>query len=161
MSISEDEFTVPKVEEEIKLKAMDQLRFNTAVEGGKLKVQMPSEEYLAKVKTAATIVGDSFFLSETDTQVLALALELKATGHNPRIITDDYSIQNVATKIGIEYTSLTTFGISRLLKWIRYCPACRRQYPANYSSRECPVCGTPLKRKPQRTAKKIHTKNPR
>ena len=152
-SVSETQITVPKVKEEIRNSSMSWIRFNTALENGKLKIMMPSEEYLNKVKESAKKVGDAFFLSETDLQILALASELKAKEYTPQIITDDYSIQNVATQIGIEFVALATFGISRLLKWIRYCPACHRQYPADYKSTTCKVCGTDLKRKPRRTAK--------
>jgi UPF0271 protein len=154
-SVSEDQATVPKVKEEIRTNSMSWVRFKTAVENGKLKVKAPSEEYWNKVKASANRVGDSFFLSETDLQILALALELKAEGYTPQIVTDDYSIQNVATQIGIEFVSLATFGISRLLEWVRYCPACHREYPADYNSTKCEVCGTDLKRKPRRTAKKL------
>jgi UPF0271 protein len=86
---------------------------------------------------------------------LAVALELKTEGYTPQIVTDDYSIQNVATQIGIEFVSLATFGIRRLLEWIRYCPACHREYPANDNSTTCPVCGTALKRKPRKATKSL------
>jgi UPF0271 protein len=154
-SISEDQATVPKVKEEIKTNSMTWVRFKTAVENGKLKVKAPSEEFLNRVKASAITVGDSFFLSETDMQILALALELKAAGYNPQIVTDDYSIQNVATQMGIEFAALATFGIRRLLEWVRYCPACHREYPADYGSTKCTVCGTELKRKPRKTAKNL------
>jgi UPF0271 protein len=134
---------------------MTWLRFKTAVENGKVKVKAPSEDYWNKVKASANKVGDAFFLSETDLQILALALELKAEGYTPQIVTDDYSIQNVATQIGIAFVSLATFGIRRLLEWVRYCPACHREYPADYNSRTCIVCGTALKRKPRRATKSL------
>lgn len=149
-SINEEQVTVPMVKEEIRSNSMVWLRFKTAVESGKLKVKTPLEKFRDNVKASATIVGDSYYLSETDLQILALALELKTTGYCPLIITDDYSIQNVATQIGIEFSSLATFGIRRLLKWVRYCPACHKEYPANYNSKKCAVCGTELKRKPVR-----------
>lgn len=154
-SISETQATVPKVEEEIRTNSMIWVRFKTAVENGKLRIKAPSEEALSKVKASAITVGDSFFLSETDMQLLALALELKAAGYRPNIVSDDYSIQNVATKRGIEFTALATFGIRRLLEWVRYCPACRREYAANYSSATCTVCGTELKRKPRKTSRNL------
>ena len=134
---------------------MTRVRFQTAVESGKLAVKAPSEECLKKVEASAITVGDTFFLSETDKQILALSLELKSSGCSPRIVTDDYSIQNVATKLGIEFASLATFGIRRLLEWVRYCPACRREYPADYASTRCTVCGTELKRKPRKHLKTI------
>ena len=154
-SLNEEQVTVPKVEEEIRKNSIILVRFKTALENGKLKVKAPSEKFLNKVKASASKVGDSFLLSETDIQLLALALELKAIGYTPQIVTDDYSIQNVATQLGIEFLALATFGIKRLLEWIRYCPACHREYPANCSSKECLVCGTELKRKPRRTLKSL------
>ena len=155
-SLSEEQVTVPKVEEEIRKNSMILVRFKTALENGKLKVKAPSEEFLNKVNASASKVGDSFLLSETDKQLLALALELKAIGYMPQIVTDDYSIQNVATQLGIEFLALATFGIKRLLEWIRYCPACHKEYPANCTSKECLVCGTQLKRKPRRSIKNVH-----
>ncbi len=156
-SVSEKQVTVPQVQGEIKTKSMTWLRFKTAVENGKPEVKTPSEEALNKTKTSASTVGDAFFLSEADTQLLALALELKETGYNPQIVSDDYSIQNVAAKMGIEFTALATFGIRRLLEWVRYCPACHKEYPANYKATKCTVCGTELKRKPRKTPKNPKT----
>jgi len=149
-SISEEQYTVPMVREEMGRRSMPWVRFKTASESGKLKVRAPDKTFVDEVKASATIVGDTFFLSETDLQVLALALELKMRGYSPLIVTDDYSIQNVANQIGIEFASLATFGIRFRLKWIRYCPACRKKYPADYKSKKCEVCGTELKRKPLR-----------
>jgi UPF0271 protein len=154
-SVTEDQVTVPKVEEEIKGNSITLMRFKTAVENGKVKVKAPSEDARERVTASANKVGDSFFLSDTDLQVLALALELKAEGCTPQIVTDDYSIQNVATQNGIEFVSLATFGIRRLLEWIRYCPACHKEYPADYNSTKCEVCGTALKRKPRRATKSL------
>ncbi|MFZ0965470.1 MAG: hypothetical protein WAN82_02455, partial [Candidatus Bathyarchaeia archaeon] len=147
-SIGEEQYTIPMVKEEIMTGSMLWVRFKTAVESGKLKVKTPDKTFLNEVKKSAKIIGDTFFLSETDFQILALALELKTHGYSPLIATDDYSIQNVADQLGIEFVSLATFGIRFRLQWIRYCPACHRRYPADYKSRKCEVCGTELKRKP-------------
>jgi UPF0271 protein len=141
------------VEYEIKKNAMIRFRFETALESGKIKIRSPSDKFQEKVETSATQMGDSFKLSRTDLQLLALALELKASGFNPRILTDDYSIQNVAKQLGIEFSSLVTFGIKRLLEWNRYCPACYKEYPVNSRFKECQVCGTVLKRKPRRKSR--------
>jgi UPF0271 protein len=150
LSVSEEQTTVPLVEEEISGNSIARVRLRMAIENGKLRVKPPSENYYEEVKASAKKVGDAFFLSETDMQLLALALELKKTGGNPLIITDDYSIQNVATQIDIQFASLATYGIRRLLKWVRYCPACHKEYPADYNFRRCTICNTDLKRKPRR-----------
>lgn len=152
-SLGDEQFTVPKVEEEIRRNSMVKMRLEIAIESGKLKVKTPTKESATKTEVLANKVGDSFKLSETDKQLLALALELKDAGYAPQIVTDDYSIQNVATKMGIEFLSLGTLGIKRLLEWVRYCPACFKEYTAGSKFKECLVCGTELKRKPKRPKK--------
>lgn len=149
-SIYEEQYTVPMVKEELGENSMACLKFRIAEENGKLMIRTPDSDCVGKVGEAARSVGDAYFLSEPDTQVLALALQLKTQGYTPLIATDDYSIQNVADRLGIKFLSLATFGIRRQLQWIRYCPACRKKYPADFQSRVCEVCGTSLKRKPLR-----------
>jgi UPF0271 protein len=149
-SVNDKQATVPKVRDEIKGNSIAMLRFNTAVDNAKVKVKEPSKDFWYKARASAKKLGDSFFLSETDLQILALALELREEGCIPTILTDDYSIQNVATEIGIDFASLSTYGIKRLLEWRRYCPACYKEYHADYNSNVCSVCGTILKRKPRR-----------
>jgi UPF0271 protein len=151
LSVSENQITVPFVEDEISENSIARVRFRMAIESGKLRVKLPSEKHVDEVKAAAKRVGDAFFLSETDTQLLALASELKKTGTNPLIITDDYSIQNVATQIHIQFASLATYGIRRQITWVRYCPACRKEYPADSPSTKCTICNTDLKRKPRKS----------
>lgn len=149
----EEQYVPPMVEAEVKRNPMTLLRFSMAVESNRLKIFEPSQKFVNLARNCATSLGDSFFLSETDIQVLALALEIKEKGDSPKIVTDDYSIQNVATKLGVNFVSLATLGIKRVLSWIRYCPACHRTYPANYKNVDCPVCGTQLKRKPKKPEK--------
>jgi endoribonuclease Nob1 len=156
-SFGEEQTTVPKVEEEIKRNSMVKTRFETAVESGKIKVKAPAGKSVDCAKASARTVGDLHKLSETDMQLLALALEVKTEGYAPQIVTDDYSIQNVAKQLDIEFLALGTFGIKRLLEWIRYCPACHREYPANCKYKECQICGTELKRKPRRQPKGSQT----
>jgi endoribonuclease Nob1 len=155
---NEEQFTAPNVEGEMKANSMNLVRFQAALESGKVKIKAPSEQFLKQVQETASKVGDSYLLSETDMQLLALALEFKVNGSAPQIVTDDYSIQNVATKLGIDFKALATFGIKKLLEWIRYCPACHREYPVNCKTTECQICGTELKRKPKRTAKQLNAR---
>jgi len=138
------------VKEELSYSSLPWVRFNTAVESGRLKIKTPSVQFLDKVKESSKKVGDALYLSEVDLQVLALALELRSAGNNPLIVTDDYSIQNVANQMGVEFASLMTFGIRYRLHWLLYCPACHRKYPSDYKPKSCQVCGTELKRKPLR-----------
>jgi len=153
-SLGDEQFTAPKVEEELRRNSMVKMRLEIAIESGKLKVKTPTQDYTNRSEVYANKVGDSFKLSDTDKQLLALALELKDSGYAPQIVTDDYSIQNVATQMAIEFLSLSTSGIKRLLEWVRYCPACFKEYAVNSKFKECIICGTELKRKPKRPRKK-------
>ncbi len=139
---------MPSVRAELIPDSLPWVRFNAAIESGKLKVKMPEERSIQRVKESSKAVGDVLFLSEADVNVLALALELKEAGCLPFIVTDDYSIQNVAHQVGVDFTSLMTFGIRFRFYWILYCPACHHKYPADYKLKKCKICGTELKRKP-------------
>jgi UPF0271 protein len=150
LTVPEKQYTVPEVKKELIAGSMPWMRFNAAVENGKLMIRNPKSSVLQEIQEASRKVGDMRYLSEADLQVLALALELKGRSLSPLIVTDDYSIQNVANKIDVEFTSLMTFGIKFRFKWILYCPACFRKYPSDYKFKICEVCGTELKRKPKK-----------
>jgi len=150
LAIKDPVYTVPTVGGELASNSIVYTRFRTAVENGKLQVKIPSRACLGKVRESSKVVGDVLFLSEVDKQVLALALELKYVGRSPLIVTDDYSIQNVADQLGLDFAPLITFGIRYRLDWVIYCPACHRRYPADYTGKTCQACGTELKRKPLR-----------
>jgi len=150
LSVKEEQYSVPMTENELVANSLPWIRFKAAVESGRLKLKKPRAQFFNKVKEFSKAVGDVLFLSEVDLQVLALALEQRGAGYNPLIVTDDYSIQNVANQIGVNFASLTTFGIRYRLKWILYCPACHRKYPSDYKPRTCQICGTKLKRKPMK-----------
>jgi UPF0271 protein len=151
-SVIDGQFTVPKVEEEILRNSMVKLRFQTAVESGKVKVKAPAQKFTDAAKVSASKVGDFHKLSEADMQLLGLALQLQREGYIPQIVSDDYSIQNVAKQLDIAFLALATLGIKRQLEWIRYCPACYKQYPSDSKFKQCQVCGTELKRKPKKKA---------
>jgi len=150
LTVPEKQYTVPEVKKELNAGSMPWMRFNAAIENRKVIIVKPKDSVFQKILEESKKVGDMRYLSEADLQVLALALELKGRGLSPLIITDDYSIQNVANKIDVEFTSLLTFGIKFRFKWILYCPACYRKYPSDYKFKICEVCGTALKRKPKK-----------
>ncbi|UCE96858.1 MAG: hypothetical protein JSV51_04535 [Candidatus Bathyarchaeota archaeon] len=148
LSIQDLQYSVPEVKNELIVNSLPWTRFNAAVENRRLKVKNPKSDYIEKVKKSSKVVGDLLHLSKADIHVLALALELKALGKNPQIITDDYSMQNVAHQMGIKFASLMTLGIRYHFNWMFYCPACHYKYPADFHSKLCDICGTTLKRKP-------------
>ena len=150
LSVEAVQYSVPEVKNELTTHSLPLTRFNAAVENGILKVRLPKPEYVLKILKSSKTAGDLHVLSIADRQVLALALELKEAGFNPRIITDDYSMQNVANLLKVDFVPLLTFGIRYRFLWKLYCPACYRKYPSDYNSKQCEVCGTKLKRKPKK-----------
>jgi UPF0271 protein len=119
----------------------------------KIKVQAPSPESIAKVKELAGKTGDAARISETDAEVLALALDL---GEGATVLTDDYSIQNLAKLLGVPYASMQMKGIKSVFHWDYVCSGCRRKYDAPRET--CPECGSKIKTKRRKEDKGAETK---
>jgi UPF0271 protein len=103
-----------------------------------IKVSQATSSALSKVKEAAKGTGDSSRLSRTDMELLGLALELKAA-----VVTDDYSIQNLASVLGIEYMPMNMKGITKVVRWNYLCTGCGKVFKEPQP--DCPVCGSPLR----------------
>lgn len=143
-------YSVPLVREELSKFPQLKMRHDSASDLGRLRVVEPDYDFILKIREFSKETGDLNFLSDADKQILGLALQLRTNISTPIIITDDYSIQNVARNIGIEYSSLITSGIRSYLKWEIYCPACYRRYASDHMPMLCEFCGTNLRRKPLR-----------
>lgn len=113
----------------------------------KLQVLEPSDLAMRSVADAAIGLGDLPYLSDADRQLIALAVDLQKQNYHVILLTDDYSIQNVATHLSIEFRSPTQRGIREVIQWETYCNACKQQYPELAKNEPCPICGTPLKRR--------------
>ncbi|MFQ6052951.1 MAG: NOB1 family endonuclease [Candidatus Bathyarchaeia archaeon] len=148
--VDADHYTVPSVRDELPDGRLTRLRFDAALRRGTLKVLTPDPRYAAKVEEIASELGEAGALSRADKELLALGLQLEAEGKTSIIVSDDYSIQNVADRLGLGYTGLATPGIRRRFEWTIYCPGCRRTFTENQPGQVCPVCGTLLKRRPSR-----------
>jgi UPF0271 protein len=107
-----------------------------------LKVREPGAIQVEEVRRAATDTGDILRLSRPDIDLLALALEEKASGKDVAILSDDYSIQNVARKLGLDIIPLHQKRIKYKIVWEKRCMGCNRTYS---EGDVCKVCGSPLK----------------
>ena len=132
-------FTTSAVLDEIKHIKKSHDALETLMETSRLKIRQPDGEFLQKAIEASKKTGDFQQLSKQDLSIIALGIELEG-----QIITDDFAISNVAKNIGLRISPLMTQGITDVGKWIHYCPGCQSNHE---SGRECPSCGTPLKRK--------------
>ncbi len=138
-------YTVDAVENELSLGTIAQLRFRLSKEKGDLIVKPPSPQARETVEAISRSTGEKGYVSEADRDVVALALDLKGSGLEPLIVSDDYAVQNLAEHLNLRYGSLANFGIVHKFRWVMYCPACHRKFKP--PEKKCRVCGTDLKRK--------------
>jgi UPF0271 protein len=103
-----------------------------------LVVQLPTDAGKKTVATAAAATKDLPVISQTDQDILALALDLGAELH-----TDDFAVQNVAAAIGIRTVPILQRK-ARRIHWKYRCSGCGRY---SEEAGECPVCGAAVKRK--------------
>ena len=133
-------YTTTSIMKEIKHILNTSLTLDLLISSGVLVVQDPLIESINKIINTAHHSGDIKKLSKADISVLSLAYQLDKT-----LVSDDYSIQNVAKFLRIKTISLGNEGIAKLRKWENFCKTCRKQYPSNI--KECTICGNPTKRK--------------
>jgi UPF0271 protein len=130
----------------------------TLVDTQKMRILAPTQASLKTVVEAAKSLGDLKYLSEPDQQLLALALDLSQQGYRAVVLTDDYSIQNVAQRLSIDIRGVGQAGIRSVIEWETYCSACHRRFPSGAKGDICPVCGTPLKRRARRKQQVSHSR---
>ena len=106
--------------------------------GDMLRVSDCTESSLEAVREAARRTGDLGRLSPVDMTVIALAVDVKGT-----VMSDDFSILNVCTVMGIPSVPVGTQGIKKVEKWNYQCIGCRKWFKER--SDECPICGSPMK----------------
>jgi len=105
---------------------------------GLLQVVSPSEASISRVLDKARESGDLGRLSDVDISVIALALDT-----NGKILTDDYSIQNLASILEVEYMAVGMKAIQKVLKWNYRCLGCGKWYKEK--APECPICGAGMR----------------
>jgi UPF0271 protein len=148
--VEAEHYTVPQVLDELREGGLARVRFESAVMSGRLRVMSPDPGCLEELRAVTAVMGEAGVLSEADEQLLALGIQLKSESSVPIVVSDDYSVQNVASKLGLGFRSLATPGIKRRFEWVVYCPGCNRTFDTARPGGMCPICGTELKRKPSR-----------
>ena len=104
----------------------------------RVRVSSPSKRSTDMVMRKATETGDHRRLSETDIEVLALAMDL---GYE--LVSDDYSIQNMAAVLGLPCRGIEQKGISQIFEWRARCTGCGKTYQGDVET--CQICGYPTK----------------
>jgi len=136
---SNDVFTTSLVYDEIKHIKKNHDALGALLETKRLKIREPNTESIESAIKASKNTGDFPQLSKQDISIIALCIEM-----NGEIISDDFAISNVVKNLGLKVSPIMTKGIEDVGKWIHYCPGCRTNHT---QGKECPICGTSLKRK--------------
>jgi UPF0271 protein len=136
---SSDCYTTSLVYDEIKHIKKNHEALETLLETNRLKIRDPDKISLDLAIKSSKSTGDYQQLSKQDISIIALCIDLKG-----EIISDDFAISNVAKNLNLKISPIMTNGIKDVGKWVHYCPGCRSNHK---NGKECPICGTPLKRK--------------
>ncbi len=112
---------------------------DTALMQNDIILKTPTQSSINKIKTKLKEISCN--ISDTDTKLLALTLDHK---NKAILLTDDYSIQNVAKFLNLKFSSVREEGIKDIIKWKFECIGCRKVYEKNYNN--CLDCGSKLRR---------------
>ncbi len=102
-----------------------------------VKVEQPSRRSVSSVLETAIATGDDARLSRADVDLIALAMDARGT-----LITEDFSIQNIAEVLEIPWTSIGT-PMTEVRKWRYRCKGCLKVFEESHDA--CPVCGAALR----------------
>ena len=115
-----------------------------AIRRGNIKIINPGKKSLKMAIKAAEMTGDIATLSDSDLDILALAIE-----KNLKIVSDDYALQNTASYVGLEYEASVHDPIKREIIWQSVCSGCGMEYGTGFKA-PCRICGSRVLRKPKR-----------
>ncbi|WGI18060.1 hypothetical protein [Methanonatronarchaeum sp. AMET-Sl] len=132
-----DVITIKEVVEEVRDKVS---RYNL---GRMYSISDVVKKDIDYVEQVSKETGDFGRLSKTDIKLVGLAHRLKREGNKPVMVSDDYSIQNIAKKLDIPYRGVQQKEIDEEVVWGLRCIGCKRQYSSK-TYVDCPVCGSDL-----------------
>ena len=103
-------------------------RTRSLIEVSNLNVLQGTPEAFKKVKDAARNTGDNT-MSKSDLSVSCImSVDIEADGNEAILLSDDFAVENVASRLGIKARPLMTNGIKTAAEWVFFCPACGKRY---------------------------------
>jgi rRNA maturation endonuclease Nob1 len=146
-------YTTPSIIDEIKVNEKNRniiSKIQTSIETKKLILKVPKKRYIDLIEKKSMETGDFNALSKADRELLALTLELtEFSDQEVKLYTNDYSMENVCSKLNIPFSPLYKKGIKSTIIWEIYCPFCKNVYMADELNKFCEECGSKLKRRPK------------
>ena len=138
-AVPDEGYTTSLVFDEIKHIKKNHGALDTLLETNRLRILDPEPQNVNVITETAKKTGDFQKLSAPDISAVALCYQLGC-----QIVTDDFSVSNVAKNLNLRVQPIMTKGIKYVGSWIYYCSACAKQF-AKITT--CPICGSRLNRK--------------
>jgi endoribonuclease Nob1 len=135
--------TTSEAAAEVKPGGRDARRYESWLDLG-LQIRGAAAEAAQKVEDTALAAGNLDRLSAADRSLLALALEMNAT-----LLSDDYTMLDVARRLGVASQTVNQQGIEKTMDFRPRCSGCGRWFETMPKGNECTVCGSPVKDKPK------------
>ncbi|MBD3351214.1 MAG: hypothetical protein GF364_06985 [Candidatus Lokiarchaeota archaeon] len=153
-------YTTSEIIDEIKRPVISNKIDNFILNRSLSIVEVPNS-FIKKIQQLARKSGDLKSLSQGDISVLGCGLYLNASyrkqfgvGNKNHaavyLVSDDYSIQNVARLAHINTKSFKKKGIKQFIRWQSYCPNCHKEYIPEFFGSKCPNCSAIIKRRPKK-----------
>lgn len=133
----EDTLVPSAVVEELRPGGRDRRHLDMLLAAGARVVEAAPAER-ARVREAAQVGGEGGRLSAADIDVLAVAIEVSG-----EIVTDDYTLLNLARRMQIPARTIQTKGITQEYRFVPRCTGCGRFFETQLP--DCPICGSALK----------------
>ena len=143
---SKNNFTVSEITAEIK-DFESKLKFDQAIEDGKVVIKDVPSKYSTCVNNIISESGDILRLSLPDKKLISLAYMLSQEGHNVKVISDDYTIQNTLKIMNIPFSGVLTEGIKEVYNWKKVCEGCKKEFSEDYPFDDCEICGSKIFKK--------------
>uniref|UniRef100_A0A7J3Z5J9 DNA-binding protein n=1 Tax=Ignisphaera aggregans TaxID=334771 RepID=A0A7J3Z5J9_9CREN len=105
-------YTPRSVVEEVKdFESVQRFQLSESIE--RVKVEDPKHSFVSKAVEVARRHGVLERLSNTDLDVLALALQLSSQGYDVVVLTDDYVLQRILIELGLGFRPVKTRGVEK------------------------------------------------
>ncbi|MEM0505441.1 MAG: NOB1 family endonuclease [Sulfolobales archaeon] len=138
--------TTPLIIEEVKDEASKE-SIGLSLSAGKLSIVDVDDDLMREAVRVAEELGEVGKLSRADLSLIALMIKYLREGCSVILVTDDYSIQNVATYLNIYVLGVKRRVIEKVIKYVWVCESCG--YRGEFDE-FCPVCGGRMVRRPSR-----------
>ncbi|MBD3406642.1 MAG: hypothetical protein GF411_11055 [Candidatus Lokiarchaeota archaeon] len=143
--------STPSVYDELKNRT-SRNRADTLISLDKLSLISGNPQVIKKVRDAASEFGDRVVLSDTDIELIAVALIYNQERESVMLVSTDLAVLNTAASLSIKIIDPKK-RMRKTILWIYRCEACGRTEHRPPANLECPVCGTIMHRKSKASSK--------